>query len=232
MRSGPTASQPGIVEEGVGDDARRLPVEARIDGDDSCGRACLCVVSHWRKQGDAGELSAIAWFVSKGADVYLPLGHSPDVGLHRGAGRPAAARAGRRHRRVARRRSLGALRSRHGVETRAGAEWSSGSTESLRRASSPSWATVAVGTCRRKPSAGAVRSSSAVRSYEGFEVEPGDALPPRTRWRPRLQSAARNHWGDVRVAKGDAAVNRVALPTQVRILLPPYRPESRNRAPT
>jgi PD-(D/E)XK endonuclease len=36
-------------------------------------------VTHWRRQGDAGELSAIEWFVSKGADVYLPLGHSPDA---------------------------------------------------------------------------------------------------------------------------------------------------------
>ncbi|HEU0025203.1 MAG TPA: group I intron-associated PD-(D/E)XK endonuclease [Thermoleophilaceae bacterium] len=35
-------------------------------------------MTHWRRQGDAGELSAIEWFVSKGADVYLPLGHSPD----------------------------------------------------------------------------------------------------------------------------------------------------------
>jgi hypothetical protein len=36
-------------------------------------------VAHWRRQRDAGELSAIEWFVSKGAHVYLPLGHSPDA---------------------------------------------------------------------------------------------------------------------------------------------------------
>jgi hypothetical protein len=34
-----------------------------------------------RKQGDLGELSAIDWFVRKGYDVFLPLGHSPDVDL-------------------------------------------------------------------------------------------------------------------------------------------------------
>ena len=34
-----------------------------------------------RKQGDAGELSAIQWLISQGAAVYLPFGHSPDVDL-------------------------------------------------------------------------------------------------------------------------------------------------------
>jgi hypothetical protein len=66
------------VEERLRDDAGGLVVEAGVDGGDSVGgRACLGV-THWRRQGD-GELSAIEWFVSKGADVYLPLGHSPDA---------------------------------------------------------------------------------------------------------------------------------------------------------
>jgi hypothetical protein len=34
-----------------------------------------------REQGDLGEWSAIEWLVSRGARVYLPLGHSPDVDL-------------------------------------------------------------------------------------------------------------------------------------------------------
>jgi hypothetical protein len=34
-----------------------------------------------RAQGDAGEFSAMEWFVWQGASVYLPLGHSPDVDL-------------------------------------------------------------------------------------------------------------------------------------------------------
>jgi len=34
-----------------------------------------------REQGDIGELSAIGWLVERGAKVYLPLGHSPDVDL-------------------------------------------------------------------------------------------------------------------------------------------------------
>jgi hypothetical protein len=33
---------------------------------------------HWRRQGDLGELSAMDWFVSKGALVCFPIGHSPD----------------------------------------------------------------------------------------------------------------------------------------------------------
>lgn len=34
-----------------------------------------------RAQGDLGELSAIAWFVEQGAQVFLPFGHSPDCDL-------------------------------------------------------------------------------------------------------------------------------------------------------
>jgi PD-(D/E)XK endonuclease len=34
-----------------------------------------------RKQGDAGEFSAIQWLGSIGARVFIPLGHSPDVDL-------------------------------------------------------------------------------------------------------------------------------------------------------
>ncbi len=32
-----------------------------------------------RQQGDIGELSALGWLASKGAHVYIPLGHSPDI---------------------------------------------------------------------------------------------------------------------------------------------------------
>jgi PD-(D/E)XK nuclease superfamily protein len=34
---------------------------------------------HPRRQGDLGELSAMEWIASKGAAVYVPVGHSPDV---------------------------------------------------------------------------------------------------------------------------------------------------------
>lgn len=34
-----------------------------------------------RQQGDLGELSAMAWLASKGAHIYVPVGHSPDVDL-------------------------------------------------------------------------------------------------------------------------------------------------------
>ena len=34
-----------------------------------------------RVQGDLGEFSAMEWLVSKGALVWIPLGHSPDVDL-------------------------------------------------------------------------------------------------------------------------------------------------------
>jgi PD-(D/E)XK endonuclease len=34
-----------------------------------------------REQGDLGELSAMEWLASKGAHIYIPVGHSPDVDL-------------------------------------------------------------------------------------------------------------------------------------------------------
>jgi PD-(D/E)XK endonuclease len=32
-----------------------------------------------RQPGDIGELSAMEWLASKGADIYLPVGHSPNI---------------------------------------------------------------------------------------------------------------------------------------------------------
>jgi Holliday junction resolvase-like predicted endonuclease len=34
-----------------------------------------------RRQGDKGEMSAMEWLDSKGYDVFVPLGHSPDIDL-------------------------------------------------------------------------------------------------------------------------------------------------------
>ena len=34
-----------------------------------------------RRQGDLGELSAMEWLASRGAHIFLPVGHSPDVDL-------------------------------------------------------------------------------------------------------------------------------------------------------
>jgi Holliday junction resolvase-like predicted endonuclease len=34
-----------------------------------------------RRQGDLGELSALQWLVLQGYDVFIPLGHSPDIDL-------------------------------------------------------------------------------------------------------------------------------------------------------
>jgi PD-(D/E)XK endonuclease len=34
-----------------------------------------------REQGDIGELSAMEWLASRGAHIYVPVGHSPDVDL-------------------------------------------------------------------------------------------------------------------------------------------------------
>jgi Holliday junction resolvase-like predicted endonuclease len=34
-----------------------------------------------RQQGDIGELSAMEWLTSRGAHIYVPVGHSPDIDL-------------------------------------------------------------------------------------------------------------------------------------------------------
>jgi Holliday junction resolvase-like predicted endonuclease len=34
-----------------------------------------------REQGDIGELSAMEWLASKGAHIFVPVGHSPDIDL-------------------------------------------------------------------------------------------------------------------------------------------------------
>jgi PD-(D/E)XK endonuclease len=34
-----------------------------------------------REQGDIGELSAMEWLASRGAHIYVPVGHSPDIDL-------------------------------------------------------------------------------------------------------------------------------------------------------
>jgi hypothetical protein len=44
-----------------------------------------------RQQGDLGELSAMEWLVSKGAKIFIPIVHSPDIDL-------VAELAGRLHR--------------------------------------------------------------------------------------------------------------------------------------
>jgi Holliday junction resolvase-like predicted endonuclease len=39
-----------------------------------------------REQGDFGELSAMEWLAGKGAQIYVPVGHSPDVDVVAGFG--------------------------------------------------------------------------------------------------------------------------------------------------
>jgi hypothetical protein len=39
-----------------------------------------------REQGDIGELSAMEWLASNGAQIYVPVGHSPDVDVVAGFG--------------------------------------------------------------------------------------------------------------------------------------------------
>jgi PD-(D/E)XK endonuclease len=51
----------------------------RRKGRDDCGHRARLI--NRRQQGDLGEFSAMEWLASKGALVWIPLGHSPDADL-------------------------------------------------------------------------------------------------------------------------------------------------------
>lgn len=167
-----------------------------------------------RRQGDLGELSAIEWLSWRGACVFTPVGHSPDVDLIADFGK-------------------GPLRievktSRHQAST---GNWS---VMIATMGGNQSWTGVVkrfdrdrcdfvfvhVGDgrrwfipthaieCERHITLGGIK-------YSEFEIEPGrsltDAVP--------LQS--RVPLGECQSGQMECAVNASAMPTEVRILPPP-----------
>jgi PD-(D/E)XK endonuclease len=193
--TGPDGDPAGVVDEGVGDDAgglvevgaRQLPDVTSID-------------VHWRRQGDLGELSAMEWFASTGAKIYVPVGHSPDCDF--------VAEADGRLLRVQVKTSTCHRNGRWEVTlaTRGGNQSWSGLTKTL----DPDRCDrlfVLVGDGRRWciPSK-AVGGSSGVLlggpKYESFEVEGGRPLPPRVRRGSASTIDASTPRGDVRAAKG------------------------------
>ena len=71
----PDGKPAGVVEKGVGDEASGVAVLA---GGELPDLRTYDGMTHWRRQGDLGELSAMEWFASKGASICVPVGHSPD----------------------------------------------------------------------------------------------------------------------------------------------------------
>ncbi len=166
-----------------------------------------------RQQGDLGELSAVEWLAWKGATVFLPLGHSPDVDLIADFGsgpiRVEVKTAGtftdgRWRAMIA---TLGGNQSWSGVVKHfdpARCDYLFVLVGDGRRWFIPTSALE----CRRALSLGGPK-------YSEFEVEPGKALHDATPLRSRVPL------GECQSGQMERAVNASAMPTQVRILPPP-----------
>ena len=217
----PDGKPAGIVEERVGEEHGGGVVLARARGGEF-PRARSSPTNALAQAGRPRRAVRDGLVRVPRRDRLLPDRSQPGLGLRRRARRPSAAGSGQDVHRV-----LQAALERHGVHSRRQSE-----LERPGQAMGPGscdYLFVLVGDGRRWfiPS-DAIGGRTCIAlggpKYAEFEVEPGRPLPEPPAWRGRLYNRLLIARGDVRVAKGDAAVNRLALPTQVRILLPPLSP--------
>ena len=155
-----------------------------------------------REQGDVGELSALYWLASRGAQVAIPIGNNSHwdlVAEHDGA-----------LLRVQVKTCTCLVKSRWAVtlSTRGGNRSRNGLVERL-DASRFDYLFVLVGNGRRWfiPSgrvAGVSHLRLGGRKYADFEVERGEPIRDRTAQYPTSTIALPDSRGDVRVAKGAA----------------------------
>ena len=177
-----------------------------------------------RVQGDLGELSAMEWLASKGALVWIPLGHSPDVDL-------MAELDGRLVR-------IQVKTSTYSVQTpRGDKRWQ---VSLVTGGGNQSWTGTAktfdpqradylfalVGDGRRwLIPAGAVEASSGVAlggtKYSEYEIEPGAAIESLIYGESNPNRIGSALEGECQSGQMEQTVNLPAMPTQVRILPPP-----------
>ncbi len=186
-----------------------------------------------RQQGDLGEASAIEWLTSKGATVMIPFGHSSHFDL--------VAELGDRLLRIQVKTSTqetltpdGHQRSVVAVRTCGGNQSWSGTSKKL-NPSRFEFLFVLTNRGRRWliPSA-ALEGLSAISlggpKYAEHEIEPGQPIGEIVYGEPAtLESVASP--GEYPSGQRTAAVNRQALPSEVRILPPPL-PSPRRTKPT
>jgi hypothetical protein len=178
-----------------------------------------------RQQGDLGEASAIEWLASMGATVLLPVGHSPDFDL--------VAEANGRLLRIQVKTSTqfavtpdGHARSQVTLAT-------GGGNQSWNKIMKPldtarlDYLFALTGDGRRWfIPCGALEGGKAISlggpKYSEFEIEPGRPLDPLVYGENRgLESQAPP--GEYPSGQRMATVNRLAQPSEVRILPPPFR---------
>jgi PD-(D/E)XK nuclease superfamily protein len=169
-----------------------------------------------REQGDIGELSAMEWLASKGAHIYLPVGHSPDVDL--------IAEVGDQLLRIEVKTST--HRNKRGrwdvmIATRGGNQSWSGLVKHF-DPSRCEYLFVHVGDGRRwfVPT-GALDCCSGMTlggpKYSDFEIEQGRPLEPG----PSPASLESDDPGEYRSGQTGRPVKALAQPSEVRILPPP-----------
>jgi PD-(D/E)XK endonuclease len=177
-----------------------------------------------RQQGDLGEASAIEWLTSKGARVWCPLGHSPDIDLLAEIDNDLL-RVQVKTSTYGERASDGRLRYAVQLATNGGNQSWTGVTKRLDRRRID-YLFVLVGDGRRWfIPAEALDSTRTVRlggpKYSEFEAESGTAIQPLVYGStdPTLKSTVEP--GECPSGQREHAVNVPAMPTQVRILPPP-----------
>jgi PD-(D/E)XK endonuclease len=169
-----------------------------------------------REQGDIGELSALGWLVSKGAHVYVPLGHSPDIDV-------IATINGEVLRIEVKTSNCKAPPGNWDVmiATRGGNQSWTGLVKHF-KPERCDYLFVHVGDGRRWfiPSA-AIEASTGLRlggqKYSRYEIEPGHPLQ-MPRQDARLESSGQ---GEYRSGQTGRPVKALAQPSEVRILPPP-----------
>lgn len=182
-----------------------------------------------RRQGDLGEASAIEWLTSKGALVWFPLGHSPDVDL--------IAQLDNRLLRIQVKTTTcrtttpdGHDRWVVGIATNGNNQSWSGVTKRF-DAERVDYLFTLTGDGRRwLIPAHHLEARNAVTlggpKYSEFEIEPGVMLE-RLVYGDRYSRSTITPPGEYPSGQRMAAVNRPAMPSQVRILSPPSEPPDR-----
>ena len=180
-----------------------------------------------RVQGDLGEFSAMEWLVSKGALVWIPLGHSPDVDLMAEIdGRVLKVQVKTSTYRLT--TSAGDERWEVSIATNGGNQSWTGNVKKF-DPTKVDYLFALVGDGRRWliPSQ-AIESQRAIMlgapKYSEFEVERGRAIESLV-YSDENANKLRTDSGECLSGKKELAVNEPAMPSQVRILPPPSGPQ-------